>query len=376
MNSIKISPTFISVFVMLVLIPFSYLEVIGLRMIALSVVAFGVLFFCSFKRKIFIDNNLLLFALPFVLVFVFSFISGSKDYIAALVFMSYLMMFNFIDNDKIKKIFNKSLVIYVFGAVFMAVGTITQRVLFENFGYEIGKMDFYGGNRIGFGFIWMDYSFLSLYLLTALPLIFYVYERLSIRIFFSIVLLVGSVVTTARTGLAGLILAALFVFAIEFVNLLVKGRVKKRVLLTLCILALAAFLIIYFYVLLSTREIRFDGSGRIEGYYRALQSFIDHPFLGVMFDREYFLSYYGVIPHNLFIYTLSQGGIFFFILFMIWFSYVFYIALFKIQVLRYPIIIAAFGFMFIPSFFSAYFFAVLVSLAMAERRVFARAYVK
>ncbi len=373
MISIRLSPTSILIFIMLMLIPFSYLEILGLRMIALSFAVFLILFFCSFKNKVFIDNNLLLFVLPFSLVFLFSFISGSKDYIAALVFMSYLLMFNFIDVGKIEKIFNKSLLIYVGGAVFMAIGTIAQRVLFEKFGYEIGKIDFYGGNRIGFGFIWMDYSFLSLYLLTALPVIFYLYECLSLRVLFSIVLLAGSVVTTARTGLAGLILAALFVFVIELNKLLVKGRVKKKVLLTLCMLILALFSIVYFYAQFSTREIRFDGSGRLEGYYLALKSFVDHPFLGVMFDREYFLTFYGVIPHNLFIYILSQGGIFFFIFFMIWFAYVFYISLFKTEVLRYPILIAVFGFMFIPSFFSAYFFAALVSLAMAERRVLVRA---
>ena len=31
--------------------------------------------------------------------------------------------------------------------------------------------------------------------------------------------------------------------------------------------------------------------------------------------------------------------------------------------------IGAFGFMFVPSFFSAYFFALLISMAMAERRL-------
>src|SRR5690606_11643913 len=129
-NSIKIRPAFISVFVMLALIPFSYLEVIGFRIITFSFIAFAVLFLFAFKGKVFIDNNLLLFVLPFILVFMLSLMSGSKDYIAALFFTSYLLVFNFIDDDSIEKIFNKSLVVYVFGAVFVAVGTITQRVLF------------------------------------------------------------------------------------------------------------------------------------------------------------------------------------------------------------------------------------------------------
>lgn len=373
MNLTNVSPVAISIFIMIALIPFSYLELVGLRIIVLSFFAFVVLFFCSFKGGMFVDNNLLLFVLPFLLVSIYSFVSGSKDHIAALVFMVYLLMFNFVGNDRIKQIFNKSLVIYVSGAVFMAIGTIAQRVLFEKFGYEIGKIDFYGGGRIGFGFIWLDYSFLSLYLLTALPMIFYLYESLSIRVLLSIVLLVGSVVTTARAGLAGLILTALLVFVIEFINILAKGKVNKRVLLTLCVLALASFLIVYFYVRFSIRDIRFDGSGRLEGYYMALQSFVDHPFLGVMFDREYFSLHYGVLPHNLFIYILSQGGIIFFIFFMVWFFYVLYVAFFKVQVLRYPILIAIFGLMFIPSFFSGYFYALLVSLAMAERRIFIRA---
>src|SRR5690606_12112882 len=127
------------------------------------------------------------------------------------------------------------------------------------------------------------------------------------------VLLVGSVVTTARTGLAALVLTTVFIAGLELAKALAKGRTRKQVFFTLIFLFLASFFIIYFYVEFSSRSVRFDSSGRFEGYYLGLESFLNSPFVGVMFDRSYYLESYGTIPHNLFIYILSQGGFVLFI---------------------------------------------------------------
>jgi len=354
---------------MIGLVPLSYFDPLGVRVVALSALLFFVISIFSIKRAIYIDKNLLLFIPSLLTVLVFSSISGSKDVVSAIVFMSYLLPLNFFNYTRVRSIFKKSIFLYIVGALFMAVGVIVQRILFEKFGYEFGKIDFYGGNRIGFGFLWMDYSFLSLYLLTALPMVFYFFKGMQIKVIICATLLVGSVVTTARTGLAALIITSVFVMSFEFFKATIKAKITKKKLLVLCLFILASFLVVYFYVRFSSREVGFGGSGRLIGYYLALQSFFDNPILGVMFDRGYYLSNYGTIPHNLFIYILSQGGIFFFVLFFLWFSYVLYVATFKVEVLRYPVIIAFFGFMFIPSFYSAYFFALLVSFTMAERRL-------
>src|SRR5690606_19477166 len=128
---------------------------------------------------------------------------------------------------------------------------------------------------IGFGFLWMDYSFLSLYLVSALPLVFYSYKSIYVRVFVSAVLLLGSVVTTARTGLGALVLATIFVSVVEFIRVLVRGKVNKRVMLTLLFLAIASFVTFYFYVEFSSRSLKLDGSGRFEGYYLAFNAFLD-----------------------------------------------------------------------------------------------------
>ncbi|PPL14810.1 hypothetical protein UN63_14645 [Oceanisphaera arctica] len=334
----------------------------------MSVFLFFVLLLISLKKLLSINNNIILFLPPFFLVLMLSIISGSSDFISAVVFFIYLSAFVFFDRVRLKFIINKSCFIYFYGAVFMALGVIVQRFLYERIGYEFGKINIYGGGRVGFGFLWLDYSFLSLYLVSALPLVLNIYKNHYMKIIASSILLLGSVVTTARTGLAALIIATLFVGGLEITKYLAKGKAKKSTLRTLLILFLSSLVVVYFYVEFSNRTVSFDSSGRFHGYYLGFQSFLDSPFLGVMFNRDYFLENYGTIPHNLFVYILSQGGILFFTLFFIWFFYVFYVAAFKVEVFRYPIIITIFGFMFIPSFFSAYFFALLISFCMAEKK--------
>lgn len=351
------------------LIPFSYFDLFGYRVVVGSVFLFFSLFLVSVENKIYFDKAGLLFLPPLFFVMSMSFFSGSKDVLSALLFTIYLCFLNFFSRSQLFFLLPRLCSLYLYGAVFIALGVICQRLLFELFGFAIGKIDAYGGGRIGFGFLWMDYSFLSLYLVSALPLVFYSYKSIYVRVFVSAVLLLGSVVTTARTGLGALVLATIFVSVVEFIRVLVRGKVNKRVMLTLLFLAIASFVTFYFYVEFSSRSLKLDGSGRFEGYYLAFNAFLDSPILGVMFDRDYYVSNYGVLPHNLFLYILSQGGGLLFVLFFVWFSYVFYLACFRVQVFRYPIIIATFGFMFIPSFFSAYFLALLISFVVAEKRV-------
>ncbi|MBD3655378.1 MAG: hypothetical protein HUJ14_02610 [Marinobacter sp.] len=357
---------------MVALIPFSYFDIFGVRVIGLCLFLFVALFFLSPKFSISVDNNVWLFLLPFFMVLSFSLASGSKDFLSAIVFFVYLLIFYFFDVSKLSAVVNKSCFVYLYGAVFMAVGVILQRISFEKFGYEFGKIDVYGGGRVGFGFLWMDYSFLSLYLVSTLPLVFYLYRSVCVKAIVVIILLVGSVVTTARTGLAALVLTTVFIAGLEFAKAIVIGKARKQVFLVLLSLLFASLLIIYFYVEFSSRTIRFDSSGRIDGFYLGFKSFLDNPFTGVMFDRSYFLEEYGTIPHNLLVYILSQGGILLFIVFFIWFFYVFFVAAFRVNLFRYPIIISVFGFMFIPSFFSAYYFALLISFSMAEKRIMAK----
>ena len=91
---------------------------------------------------------------------------------------------------------------------------------------------------------------------------------------------------------------------------------------------MSAIFFVGFYIQFSSREFTFDGSGRLDGYLYALRAFENSPLVGVMFNREYFLANYGTLPHNLFLYVLSQGGIVFLLLFVLWFFNLAYVVLY------------------------------------------------
>lgn len=369
MNRIKLHPIGVLVLSIVLLMPFSYLELGGVRVIFLSGLAAMLVVFVSVKGKLFFDLNLILFLPSFLMVVLYSMFSESAVIFAAVLFFLHLIVFNFVGASQLEGLLKKSLFAYQLGALFMALGVLAQRIMFEFWGVELGKIDFYGGERVGFGFIWLDYSFLSLYLVTAIPLALYSWNSKSIMFLVSLVLLAGAVVTTARTGLAALVFAILLFAGVEIMKSFKAGRVSKRMLFSIVFFSAVSSIFIYYFSVLSTRKASLSGSGRIEGYYSALRSFSESPVVGVMFDDKYYFDNYGIIPHNLFFYILSQGGAIFFVLFFAWFFYVFRLAFFKLRVLGFSVVTGAFGFMFVPSFFSAYFYALLISFAMAEYRL-------
>ncbi|MFL9762267.1 hypothetical protein [Vibrio cyclitrophicus] len=87
--------------------------------------------------------------------------------------------------------------LYSFSAVFCALGVIFQSFLYIKFGIEFGKIDTYL-NRTGFGFLWLDYSFLSLFLSSSIPLFFR--ENIRGKYILSLIVIVGSITTTAKNG--------------------------------------------------------------------------------------------------------------------------------------------------------------------------------
>ena len=212
-------PVHLIIYAMVFLVPFSYFEVNGIRVVVFVLVLFFLVPLLSESKRFVVDLNFLLFTPLLFCVFLFSLFSGSSDYMAVIIFSVYLLFFNFLKVETIKSVARNALSLYVIGAAFMAVGVIVQRVLFETVGFEFGKIDFYGGGRVGFGFIWTDYSFLSLYILTAVPIVFYLRESVLFRVTIATTLVIGSVLTTARTGLAGLLLTSICIFIFMIFNI-------------------------------------------------------------------------------------------------------------------------------------------------------------
>ena len=115
----------------------------------------------------------------------------------------------------------------------MGVGVLLQYILYKNFGITIGKVDeLY--ERIGFGFIWTDFSFFSLYLASIIPIVWHkksFYVSLSLSLFF----LYCALITSARTGPVSVFILLLFLMFIYLFKVIFyeKRFNLKRLLLSL-----------------------------------------------------------------------------------------------------------------------------------------------
>ena len=251
---------------------------------------------------------------------------------------------------------------YIYFTLFMAFGIIFQVYSFFILGQEIGKVHVFFYGRIAFSFIWMDFSFLSLYFISSIPLLFLVYRK-NIAIVLSLLLMVSSVITSARTGIfAFSVVLILIVLKIIFFDLLIKYKIKKYYSYFLILIPLIFYGIYLMINTIMNREMSVSGSGRLDGYMEGIYYWLDNILFGTCMNPDVYRELIGATPHNLFIYMLSIGGVLLFIPFLIWlllihkktFQVNFYTML--------SILISLIGFNLIPSFFSAYYFAFLLSI--------------
>lgn len=364
----KIKFSSVGVF-LFILVPFSYLELYGIRVIAISplVLLGSIIILSKYRLKLTAE-----FAPYLVLIIYICFlclVSGSSVILALAIFFVYSIWPAFISKRDLNiGLQLKIIKVYIFGALFCAIGVIIQRSVFEVFGIELGKIDRYGGNRIGFGFIWLDYSYLSLFLVSAIPLFF---SRNSDSLIFRylgiLVLVVGSLVTTARTGIVSLIIVmwiySLYVLGSRLLTNRLNFGALAIIFGSVVILAFG-----YFYVSnISSREWSTSGSGRVEGYVMAFEYVSQNPFFGTMFSPELYKSIVGVIPHNLFLYIAAMGGVFSLFMILAWLALLGFSLLKNSVPIKLSLFIVFIGLQFVPSIFSAYFIAALVSISLFER---------
>lgn len=349
------------------LLPFSYVLIGDFRVLffeTLFVLLF--IFISGFRLKL--TSDVILFITYMVSVFLASFFSLQFEVFFSLsVFfiLAYWPYFTSASNCR-KVSLSKLVHIYVLGACFCAVGVIFQSLTYLFFGFEFGKIDFYF-NRTGFGFLWLDYSFLSLYLVSAIPLVFSnVLSKWRYTI--SLLLIVGSMTTTARTGLFSLFIVLFGFGFIRFVKSVMIMRINKA-LLAYSVLAIILFLTFPFiWQVVSDRELTSSGSGRFDGYYNSFILFLENPFFGLNYNIAQYKLEHGAIPHNLFLYILTFGGLFGATIFFSW------LIVFLLRVksssanLITSLFVIIFGCQFIPSVFSAYFLAVIISIIHLQLR--------
>ena len=252
---------------------------------------------------------------------------------------------------------------YIYSALFLAIGILLQAYLYFKFNYIFGYFNTFGGGRIAFGFLWLDYSFLALFLVSAVPLVFDKDVNYKYKWVIASVLVSASLVTSARTGIVAIFLCYTIYILLNLHKILKKKKSYVYIFSFFVIATIIVFL--QSNVNLMNRKISASGSGRVEGYVDALSFFFNNLALGAKFDHELYVSTIGTLPHNLFIYIAAIGGLIFLLLIITWLIFVIFdVYKTKKTSLLLSFCICVLGMQFIPSVFSAYFFAILVSLVL------------
>lgn len=288
-------------------------------------------------------------------------ISESIEFLAYWTFAILAYWPNFFQKNVEYKI-ESYLKLYVLMAILCSVGVILQWLLYNYFSIEFGKIDTYL-NRTGFGFTWLDYSFLSVFLVSAIPIVNFKMKVLNLC--FCVVLLIGAIVTSARTGVFSVIFVYIAVSSIAtFKSVFFKGEITKRNLLQLVAFSVFMFLIPVLWSLFSDRELSSSSSGRFEGYFLVFQALSDMPFLGYMYDTELYKFENGAVPHNIFLYVLSMSGLVGLVTLCLWLiSYCISLKCLDLKLIK-MLIITFVGLQFIPSYYSGYFIAVIISFSL------------
>ena len=366
-----------ALFFIVALVPFTYTSVLSIRIVPAALFLVYLIFIFS-NAKLFKINyqiiakyhlNLLLSygILHFALFSLF--ISWNTQFFLSYLFFIAFVYWPFILDPGEVTVKNLNLITntYVLGAILCAFGVLFQVFYFFVLGKEIFRVNFYGGGRVAFSFIWQDFSFLSLYLVSAIPLVFIVFNKW-ISICASVLLLAASVLTSARTGIASLVL---FVFC-YCVYAVFRSTVTLKLSKNSIYFGMSVFVVVLLYILVLSvtdiRQVTLQSSGRVESVMKAINYWMAYPLFGSWMDPVRY--YAGTIPHHIITYSLVMGGLAFSSLFFLWFLSAYHIIIPKNKFIFYSIAITLLGFNFIPSFFSAYFLAFLFSLSIFHAQVY------
>lgn len=284
-----------SIFCLMLSIPFSYLSFAGVRF--LPVLISPLIFFVVLNSKfivkdigfiIFIILNFYVFLLG---LYVFNFQSTFS--ILLFLFIAYWPFFLNLDN-LLKLDINFILKLYVYFSIFCGVGLLFQVFIYTYFGVVLGTIGEYA-NRIGFAFIWNDFSFLSLYLASTIPLVFLLKNNILTKTLLVFILFVSSILTTARTGVYSvLIFLILIIFLSLFKFIFLQKKIHKSIFITIPFIVFSiVFILLNVEIESDSRFLSLDSSGRLEDYLLAFdfiynnilfQSIMIFLFIGILFQ--------------------------------------------------------------------------------------------
>lgn len=344
----------------ILLIPFSYLTALNVRIVLFQMVIGFVILILKLMGSGRIRINSIAVVLFIFCLLILSYSLVTRNF--SVFFASAVFSFSYLVLAQIPGLMSERvLLFYRVGVIFSAVGVLIQVVIFLFLGIDLFNVQQFGGNRNAFGFIWEDYSFLSLYLASAIPLFFrqkFDYRFLCISSF----LLLASVATSARTGAAGFLIFISAAFIFYLARVFISGKINKGLMLLFASVLMVPFFMISGLERLTGRVLTLSSSGRIQDFVYGYDYFLRSPIFGAFFDDDFYSSSISIVPHNLFIYSAYLGGILATALLMV---LLFFVALKMRSMDRRvacSLLICFAGLQFIPSFFSAYFVSALLGI--------------
>lgn len=346
------------------IIPFLYTSVGGIR---IAILVPFILILTIFSQKKWEIKNKKVFTVQFLMLVMmvsYALLTGYFDNLFAfLIFfmLSISLLLKNFNGNELKRLMQ----IYVFMGVFSAIGLIVQYFFYTVLGITFGTVILFN-NRTAFSFLWLDFSFFSLYLASLVPLIFFVFNRFYIRLLLSIIVLIASFMTTARTGVFSFAVFMIIYMIYNIYPAFIKGKISlsnaKLIFSTIFISPLLLLSIPYIQSL-SNREITAGDSGRTDGYLSALNYVEQNLLFGYMFDSDSYFNNINVLPHNSILYIMTMGGVVFLFLFL--FFLIFVLSYSKNKFILSSILISLIGTMFIPSIYSMYYLGFLISVSLA-----------
>lgn len=340
--------------------PLSWFNVFFMILLVLYIAKYFV------KRKVYFDY-LSLAAIFMIFISIapllksFNFKDGLKQYINILVPFLMIILGSSIKysiNDSEKEILITD---YIRATEIAAIGVLVQIFFVQVLGYKtIGNYLFLGGYRHSYGFLFSDFSFLSLYLSSGAIMVYFIKRKnnkLDTKIVSEMIFLViTSVLTSARTGIVAF--AAVFCSYIffEFIKLVLKGSRKA---VFFAIVNFAVIITSYLLIVKARGKNSLNDSGRLKLNKMAFDTFLKNPILGLGFGSSNYTNLVGTLPHNIFYQALAQGGLIYTIPLIIFLFLVLWTA-YKNDIGMLPVISCILiGSLFIPNILNSRFLPVI-----------------
>jgi|LFRM01.1.fsa_nt_gb hypothetical protein len=258
---------------------------------------------------------------------------------------------------------------YMLSGFVTSIGIIIQFVFHRFTGVALGNIG-YALNRVIYGFMFMDISNGTLYLVTtAFMMLLYAdkYSRKKILFYMGTVfVLAAAAITSARTGIISFFLV--FGIYILFNNKGLFSRIKG--IITGSIILLVTF---YFFNIVRPMDnvvsYMLNSSGRIQGYIIAFNIFLKNFFIGTGFGRSYTSLLMGGVsmPHFSVLQYLVQTGIVYTSIIFGVILYAQILAIKKHFIEGWLLLLTMVGSCFIPDIFSSRFIILIMLMIFLQQ---------